>query len=610
MSEHDPLENDENDAISDDSDAEQELYETTAPTTSRRDFLRLAGATAGAAATGAGAQHFGAGPVQEAEAIAPAVIAGVVVGGSVATGWMLREMTADKADAPPEGLTASAFKDQAYQTVRTRKSTNKSTFVDNRNIVESGVEHAAYADAKIAAIEAINNEKQKSEVETAATNAVDKYATTVKKNLLKSWNETLAELETAANTASSHPDITPVNVLVYNDKDWGGSEYPDQRSPAGYTPFTEVDHTMPDGTTFAVKKLQTTADAGYTPMNFDSGTWSNGNLQSLSVDATDSNGNTVTYLKDTDWTSIWNTIDTAFTNARNGIITWVDNVYDQVQAGELDTSELLTPRELAEMTASEKDSFNQAVADLMALNISTDLDREAEIHIPKSNVTLYGTLASTKDQTFEAGSTIDPTADSASYYITYDVSKSSGTWEAYDSQAGVDGGVVTFTDEPPQGHEFTIKTTAGETATVLAKDFSKVDGKQQWTVDISEQLETAITDIDSIEFGAAVDETKFETIQLDSPFEIVTFTDTETGETKNTATTESSEAQNDTNYISESEWKKMQERYEELIEKIEEQKNGGGGIVGSLFGDSGVPAWAPGGLIAALVAWYALDDDR
>jgi len=245
----------------------------------------------------------------------------------------------------------------------------------------------------------------------------------------------------------------------------------------------------------------------------------------------------------------------------------------------------------------------------MALNVSTNLDREAEIHIPETNVTLFGQLAATQDKTFEAGTTIDPSADSIDYYLTYDLSKSTGSWESYDADAGVDGGIVTFTEEPPEGHEFTIHTTAGETATALSSDFSKVSDKQEWTVDISDQLETAITDIDTIEFGAAVDETQYETIKLDQTFEIVAFVDEETGEEKDTATTESSEPQSDDNYISEEEWKQMQERQEELIEKYEESQSGGG-LAGFFDGGGSIPMWGVGGIIAALIAYAATSDDR
>lgn len=623
MSEHDPLENDENDATSDESVEEQELYETVGPSSgvSRRGFLKAAGVAGATAATGSA--YYGS-PVGEAEAIDPSVAVGGVVGGpvGVAVSWALREITADGADAPPEGLSASALKEQWYQTAKTRHSTNASTFIDNQNIAEAGVENAAYADGKVAAIEALNEQKPQADVESAALGAVDPYESTVKTNLLKTWNESALELATAVDNAQSHSNVQAtelfdIETMLRINDNYGG--YPPDEFDIR---LEDSQMEMPDGSTFTLKVLVLYAVesdnelwAKIDPING----WREGDEQTytgdryfwrnepIHVQPPTSDADVVTYLKQSEWTSIWNTLDTAFQNARDGLLLWVDNIYDQVQAGELDTSELLTPRELAEMTASEEDSFNQAVADLQALNVSTDLNREAEIYIPDTNATLFGTLASTRDKTFEAGTTITPSSDDADYYLTYDVSKSSGTWEAYDAASGVDGGIVTFTSEPPEGHEFKIKTTAGETATVLASDFSKVEGSQEWTVDITDQLETAITDIESIEFGAAVDETQWETIKLDSEFEIITFTDTETGEEKDTATTESSEPQSDDNYITEEEWQKMRERQEDLIEKYEESQSGGG-IAGFFDGGGSIPMGGVAGLIVAGLVYLGLND--
>ena len=71
-------------------------------------------------------------------------------------------------------------------------------------------------------------------------------------------------------------------------------------------------------------------------------------------------------------------ITTKMEDVRNGLITWVDGVYGDIQAGTIDTGELLTPREQAELTSDDED-FPQALADLQALNIAVDLEREAEI---------------------------------------------------------------------------------------------------------------------------------------------------------------------------------------------------------------------------------------
>jgi hypothetical protein len=225
-----------------------------------------------------------------------------------------------------------------------------------------------------------------------------------------------------------------------------------------------------------------------------------------------------------------------------------------------------------------------------------ELERKATVKIPSKNATLVGTIGVTDNSTtMETGTTYSPSTF-GSVYFTYDISKGEGDWT--DFQTGVDGGTVTFTAEPYANTVYRINTTAGETAEVKTGDFSKVDGSAEWTVDVSDQLETNITEVDSVGFYANVDETTYETVQIKDDFKVTKFEDPE-GNTYQSADFQSSEPQSDSNYITQEQWDEMQEKNEELIEKYENAQNSGGG--GWLdFGGGG-----QGGLIAAGVAVVA-----
>lgn len=559
------------------------------PTFSRRGFLR-ASAAGGAAAVGLQVHS----PVQRADAIA---CGGICIGataaaGGVAAGWLLRETEVLGSDDPPEGMTPDALRDSAYKAARTRKSNNKSTFVDNRNIIDTGYRNALYADGKVASIEALNDQLSESEVQSAAANAAEAYASTVEKNYLKSWNESVRELKNLISSAGSHPDLSEgaIATAIFVN----GDEYP--TSPPN---FGTRDVTLSDGSAFTVETIFYDG-SGSSPGNATGNIESTGDDMFIRIDGGGSG--TVEYLNPNEWGPVWNKITTATDDVLTGLSTWVSNVYGQVQAGELDTSELLTPAELAEISG-EKDGVAQAIADLQALNIPIDLEREAEIHIQEQDTTLYGTLAVTSEPSggVSAGDTINPANRDEDYYLTYDLSEASGNWSAY--ATGVDGGTVTFTSDPFQSALYQINTTAGETAEVQASDFSAVDGAEEWTVDISEQVETAITDIDSVKFFSTVSETEWVTVQLDSTFDVVTFTNSE-GTEVDSADFSQSTPQDDTNYITQEEWQQMQERNQELIDKYEDAKSGGGGgllpdgynLLG--MGGVGTIAAGAGGLLA------------
>ena len=150
----------------------------------RRQFLGRVGAgTLGAGAAYYGATEYAGSPVQNGQAIAPLIIA-AGVGGSVALGWALREYQVVGSNPPAEGLTADVLKNDVATTVKTRKSTNASTIIDNGNILD-GVKNTAYADAKIAAIEKLNQQATEINILAAANAAIADYESTILGNVIK-----------------------------------------------------------------------------------------------------------------------------------------------------------------------------------------------------------------------------------------------------------------------------------------------------------------------------------------------------------------------------------------------------------------------------------------
>ncbi|UVE50781.1 hypothetical protein KU306_02510 [Haloferax larsenii] len=559
----------------------------------RRTFIRGAGVTTGLAVGGIGSMSLDDGPVQESEAIAPIVIGAAALGGAVVLGWALREFEVIGSDAPADGLTASALETECYNTAQARESNNKSTFIDNQNIL-IGIEDAAYGDGKIAAIEAINNGETESATLDAATAAVDAYETTVVGNFLKSWNESVNEFYSVLTACENHGSVAKDDFFKI-------------ATTSGYSTWnnwndsTTTAYTHADGTTLQVQNIEFSADgwdlsggewtgtggtAHWSPVEFIHDDTSD-NPDDVRVDVL-ADAADFDYLHYETWSTLLNDLETAFQNVRTGLGTWVSNIYGQVQSGELDTTDLLTSSELAALKSDDAD-FNQAIADLMALNIAVEMEKEVEVYLPNIGATLYGDLGVTGETTLSTG-TVDPTSDSYSYYLTYDVSLGQGTWDAYNS--GIDGGVVTFTSEPFEATEYLIHTTAGETATVTADDFTD-NGDSTWDADLSAQLDTAITNVDSIDYEATVDETQYETVLLDQPFEIVTFRDPEGNESSSADYTKT-QPHDDTNYITKEEWQAREDRYLELIEMYEESQpsGGGGGLIdGSLSGtDTGIMA--------------------
>jgi len=536
---------------------------------------------------GVGSQVLPNGPVQESEAIAPIAAAGAVAAGTsvgLNVGWALRETDPlNIIDDVPEGETQEALENRVLNATQARKSNNQSTLIDNQQIV-AGIESSAYADAKIAAIEKLNDQESQEDVLNATDEPIDDYETTVKTNYLKSWNETVNEAYTLAQAVYDHSDVS--GDFFYAEDDTVG---------ARSGPFDEIvteTYEMPDGSEFEVKmpKIEAYGTYRWSPITLtDSGYDRDPSDPEFYVDDGE-----LKYGSYSDWSDTWDDINSVFANVRDGIEKWVDGVYRDVQAGKLEVDDLLTPREQAELTSEDED-FPQALADLQALNVSVDLEREAEIYLPHVDATVWGQIGYAGSDPLEVGE-IDPENKSA-IYLTYDISQGQGEWSAYEE--GIDGGELTFTAEPFAETVYYVDTVAGETVELTDDDFEVNYDNDEWTVDLSDDLDDAITEVDQIEYYAETEETQYETIQLQDEFEIITFTDSE-GEEYEEADFERSEPHDDDNYITEEEWQEQQERNEELIEKYED--SGGGGI-GFLDGEE-IPA--EGVLLIVLAIFAAL----
>ncbi|WP_152415882.1 hypothetical protein [Halovivax asiaticus] len=511
--------------------------------------------------------------------------AGTAAAAGAVAGWALREYEVIGSDDPPEGLTPDALKNQVYQSAETRFSTLNSTFTDNINIAETGLSHQLYADGKVAGIESLNNQDTQETVTATAREAANAHATTVLTNYFKSWNEAVNEYYSFRAAVSDHPDLATGDVF---DFELVSEHDPLQDKEIKSKATKTVD--LPDGSTFDLQCYQIYCVGNYdnyqsnftlqvSPVGVERVDGSLDGLDTiedlrLTVTGLDA---TISYLSSEGATTVYNRLNNVITEVSDGLTTWVDGVYGQVQAGELDTAELLTPRELAEMSTGEGE-FNQAIQDLAALNIPVDFEREAEIYLQESDSTLYGQLAPTSvpDGGVSKGDEIDPETSTADWYFTYDVSQGHGTWSDYES--AVNGGVVTFTAEPFEGSRYVIETVAGESAEVVADDFTPddPDNPTAWTVDISGQVQNAITEIEGVAVYSQTDETEYWTVQLDETFTVKKITDSDGNEVEELDFSQN-EPQTDDNYITEEEWAAMQERQEELIKKYEEAKNDGGG---------------------------------
>ncbi|ARS89644.1 hypothetical protein [Natrarchaeobaculum aegyptiacum] len=571
-------------------------------TISRRSYLRRVGTvTGGAAATTAGATqvHPDASPVGNAEAAVPVALLAVgVAGGAVSLAWTQSDWNPFTAEEPPEGMTAEAAYTYCIDTARARLSNNKSTIIDNKNIIQN-LDHRLYGDGKLVAIEKINEQVSQDEVEEAAIEEAREQATTIIKNYLKSWNEGVREWGSMIEMLEEHPDAEITDVFP-------NASYDHNNSNDGWVfedgEEEDHDYELPNGETFYVNTpaIENSDHMGGGPWFHQGSPIDPYNTDRVTNDEhwvavthpDDDERHRFNYLNPYDWLPVLETLEDIVEEVEEGLETWVDGVYGDVQSGDLDPADLIGPRELAEMSA-EEEGVDRAIADLISLNAAVNLDREAELYFPDLGISVVGMIALSGEQTLEAGDVIDPNEADQTFYFNYDVSSGTGDWDEWDAYDQIEAGVMYFTEEPLEGMEYHISTISGEVAVVTLDDFTPVDEDdehldpddddfdeddiERWEVDLSDQLDDRITEVDDISAEAIQDDTEYEMLVLNREFEIVTFRDEDGEEYEETTYEETIEQpHDDDNYITEEEWEAAADRHLDLIERYEESQQDDG----------------------------------
>lgn len=579
---------------------ESEMYRTTGPRIGRRNFMRATAAGAGAVAVGASTQTRYS-PIQSAQALPPAVVAGGWMTGVVVADWTLREVSEwlDD-DDPDEELSFDAAMEIYDGVFAERASSWHSSIVDNQNILE-GLDNVAFHVAKLAAFEELEDgSPTESEVQDAAIDAMEEHLATVQENLVTSWNELHYRLQGALDVL--------IEEDVESNDEWLGAH---REFASGVQPTQTKDPvqvSLVNGDTVDSYEMRDPIDAppdredtyafifskdgsNYDYEIEDEEEWDD--WQAMST-REQQNHAAPRYINVFRYQEVWQDIEQMHSDLNDDIITWVSGVYGEIQEDELDVGDLLTPSDLAELLPEDEDG-SRGLADLVALNIPVDLDHNYHIILEgeRADLNLYGILAITDEIDVEAGDEIDPAEEDESYFLTHDVSQMHGEWEHFEES--VDGGTVTFTEEPLDGVLYQLETGHEETVQFEAKHMIHDDEEGEWTVDISEDVDNAITTVEEVNFYSLEDETRYINSNLTDPFTIEEITD-EDGEaiTDPVSYSEPTEAHTDENYMTQEEFEQQQEDWDELIERIEEETSDGSGGLFPGIGDLG------GGVVAVV----------
>lgn len=297
-------------------------------------------------------------------------------------------------------------------------------------------------------------------------------------------------------------------------------------------------------------------------------------------------------------------------NLEPNIKTWCANAYDALQAGDIDVEALWSPSMTAEVIAEEEPT-NMALTHLRSSGVAVDPEHAVDLTITgPQNTTVYADsvlLASTADTgTVAEGSTIDPDEEEDDYMMNHFPEDISAEWTHYEDD--VDGGYVTLTETPRQILERYLTEDMSMVVTTIEDESAVLDPlehgdrqnpEQPFEVYIGDQLEDAITQVESITIYAEIPEQATDrNLMLERPFTVDAIDGLDELEFERDR-----ELQEADNYLTEEEWQDFLATQQEIIDAMEDDGGGGTGIGWPDFGASG---GLIGGVIVLVGGLWAL----
>ncbi|SDJ63056.1 hypothetical protein SAMN05216226_106102 [Halovenus aranensis] len=473
-------------------------------------------------------------------------------------------LSGDSDKAEKEALQRSAYHDAK----RYRKSMER-----NLKYQESTLDYVfdgLFADAKARAIQEINKQKTKDEVEQAALSRALAEVIKLQQNVILANNGAVETIRNYWETAEER-DIDKAAVMdseYYKNGDYA-REY--------FRPNASTSYQLLDGSDMDVQEVE--LKVSEKPLN---------KTHQLSNVSILGNGHSPWYFKHPDGKTIeilpgsvsgqLSTIEDRWTDSlKPDIQTWVANAYDEVASGNIETGDLVTSIDLAQQISDEEPA-NRAIADLRMSGIPVKTDHKATISTAldaghDATVTVYDVLlaSSGTSASVAQGDTVDPSNVDYDWLINYKPSNVEISWPHYQSQ--IDGGVATINRTPSVevaawlSNQMTMQITTSYDETV-ALDPAEVgnpkNSGQSFDVDLSEQLDQQIAEIQSIKLFSAMEENAAQTKFMKSSFTVEEIG----GDVSELNFEHDRSVQTTDNYMTEEEWKQRREDLKKTQEAI------------------------------------------
>lgn len=352
---------------------------STTTNTTRRGFVRLGlGATA-AAAAGIGA---GSSP-------ATAQVLQTTGGGTNPVSYLtgrLKDHFGFLGDSSSYDKTAAeSFYLQARQDHTFIRESNLQVLTSVQNLSQNASQ-VAYQEARVAALQALNNGNTPTEAISAGQQAVTDYIIPNQKNLVDRFSTAATHIEMIYNRAQDSSVVDPADL-------WDG-----------INGFPTNSYTLADGSTYdyigidkssAGEKLQGTINTVLLLGN---------------VPYTSESYDDIGAMRATKFQSVLSSLETAHSEAQSNISKFINGIKDKYNAGDISTEDLTQPSDFYGM-ASEDSENPYAAADLAGLGLEVNQTSSVIIKLLDTDEQIEGSVYLSKSpigKSLTVGNVYDP----------------------------------------------------------------------------------------------------------------------------------------------------------------------------------------------------------
>ena len=294
---------------------------------------------------------------------------------------------------------------------------NDSVLTSITNLAENA-RSVAYQQGRAAYLEAVNDGTSPLNAVQPGRTAIENYIVPNQRNVIERWNVMFEQVKLIVDRARETEGTSPNNIFNGGDLNFAEADPDNPRSNHGQKNYTLVDgETMfADGMrwnkrgyfgndVYAYIAIDETTRAG---PNDDTGA----GTVDLKADPETDGSEKIVVINHKPFKSALNSLEQAYDDAYSDLEAFAQGIQDEYVAGAIDTEDLVTPRDLWEMSSDDAEN-PYAAADLAGLGLEVNQSSSISVDLLEDERLIDGSVYLSKSpigESLSVGTVYDPTA--------------------------------------------------------------------------------------------------------------------------------------------------------------------------------------------------------